>query len=44
MDPAAQQFVQGFRDSNDAEPDLAIDGLTDSILAKLIRVLTFRRS
>lgn len=44
MDPAAQQFVQGFRDSSDAEPDLSIDGLSDSILGKLLRVLTFNRS
>ncbi len=44
MDPAAQQFVQGFRDSSDAEPDLVVDGLSESIVGKLFRLLTFRRS
>ena len=43
MDIASRQFVQGFR-SNDAEPDLAVDGLSESFLARLIRILTFRRS
>ena len=43
MDVGSQQLVQGFRPS-DAEPDLAVDGLSESFLARLIRILTFRRS
>ena len=43
MDIGAQQFVQGLR-SSDAEPDLAVDGLSESFLARLIRIFTFRRS
>ena len=43
MDPASQQFIQSFRASNDGEPDLDIDGLSESIFAKLIRLLTFQR-
>jgi len=41
---AAQQFVQGFRDSSDADPDLSVDGLSDSIVGRLIRLITFQRS
>ena len=42
MDPAAQQYVQQLRgESSDAEPDLAVDGLSESILRRLIRMLTF---
>ena len=44
MDAAAQQFVQGFRDSSSAEPDLAVDGLSESMIARLFRLLTFKRS
>ena len=45
MDSAAQQFAQSFRgDSSDAEPDLAVDGLSESIVVKLFRLLTFQRS
>ena len=43
MDPASQKFVQNFRESSDTEPDLDIDGLSESILAKLIRLVTFQR-
>lgn len=43
LDPAAQQFVQGFRESGDSEPDLAVDGLTESIVVRLIRLLGFGR-
>ena len=41
MDAASRQFVQGFRDkaaSND--PDLDVDGLTESILSRLIRLFS----
>ena len=45
MDAASQQFVQSFRNnSNDLEPDLSVDGLSESIVGKLFRILTFRRS
>ena len=45
MDVASRKFVQGFRkDSNDFEPDLAVDGLSESIVSRLIRILTFRSS
>jgi len=45
LDAASRQFVQGFRqDNNDLEPDLSVDGLSESIIAKLIRLITFRRS
>jgi len=37
MDAGAQQFVQGLRrDSADSEPDLAVDGLSESILSRLL--------
>ena len=39
MDGAARQLVDGFRaDKGDSEPDLAVDGLSDSILARILRV------
>ncbi len=42
---ASKHFVQGFRqDQIDIEPDLAVDGLSGSIISKLIRLITFRRS
>lgn len=45
MDAAAKQFVQGFRgESGDAEPDLTVDGLSESILVRLIRIFGFKRS
>ncbi len=43
-DAASQQFVQSFRNNNDLEPDLSVDGLSESIVGKLFRILTFRRS
>jgi len=37
FDASAQQVVQGFRgDSADIEPDLAVDGLSESILSRLL--------
>ncbi|MCP4300335.1 MAG: hypothetical protein GY783_07105 [Gammaproteobacteria bacterium] len=37
MDINAQQIVQGFRnDAAEIEPDLAVDGLSDSILSRLL--------
>ena len=41
MDAASRQFVQGFRNNegNNA-PDLDVDGLSDSILSRLIRLFS----
>lgn len=39
MDGATQVLAQGVRgDKLDFEPDLSVDGLSDSILAKLLRL------
>jgi hypothetical protein len=39
LDAASRQVVGGFRqDGGDLEPDLAVDGLSDSILARLARL------
>jgi len=44
MDPTSQQFVQSLRKSGlDLEPDLDVDGLSDSIIARLRRFLAFGR-
>ncbi len=45
LDAASRQFVQGFRqDNTEFEPDLAVDGLSESIISKFIRLISFRRS
>jgi hypothetical protein len=37
MDANSQQFVQGFRgDTGDIEPDLSVDGLSESILSRIM--------
>lgn len=37
LDGQAQQFVQGFGTENeDFEPDLAVDGLSDSVLSRFL--------
>ena len=37
MDPAAKQFVQGLRGENsDAEPDLDVDVMSESILSRIL--------
>ncbi len=37
MDPKAQQFVQSLRgDLGDMEPDLSVDGLSESILSRIV--------
>ena len=37
MDAGSQQFVQGLRsDSVDLEPDLSVDGLSESILSRIV--------
>jgi hypothetical protein len=39
MDATSQNFVQAIHgDKGDYEPDLAVDGLSDSILARLLRL------
>ena len=39
MDAASRSMVKGLRaESADFEPDLAVDGLSDSILARLLRL------
>jgi hypothetical protein len=44
MDAKSQAFVQGMRaERQDFEPDLAVDGLTDSILARLLRLFGIGR-
>ncbi len=44
MDATAHRFVQGLRgEVGDFEPDLSVDGLSESIVARLICMLTFRR-
>ena len=45
MDATTRQFVHGFgTDSTDVEPDLSVDGLSESLVSRLIRILSFRRS
>jgi hypothetical protein len=45
LDATSRHFVQGFhQDGHDVEPDLAVDGLSESILSRLIRLVTFQRS
>jgi hypothetical protein len=37
LDPHTRQYVQGLRADNfDAEPDLAVDGLSESLLSRLL--------
>lgn len=44
LDAKSQHLVQGFRaDSQDYEPDLAVDGLSDSILSRLLGLFGFGR-
>lgn len=39
MDAASQQFVQGFRkEGSHVEPDLAVDGLSESLLSRLLGI------
>jgi hypothetical protein len=39
MDTASLQFVQGIgKDKGDIEPDLAVDGLSESILSRLLGI------
>ena len=45
LDANSQHFVQGFRaNDHDSEPDLAVDGLSDSILSRLLSLFGIGRS
>ncbi len=45
LDANAQQIVQGFRsDSGDIEPDLAVDGLSESVLSRILGLFGAGRS
>jgi hypothetical protein len=45
LDANSQHFVQGLRgDYLDIEPDLAVDGLTDSVLSRLLGLFGVGRS
>ncbi len=44
LDANSQHLVQGFRaDNQDLEPDLAVDGLTDSIFSRLLGLIGLGR-
>jgi hypothetical protein len=45
LDANSQKFVQGLRADNfDAEPDLVVDGLSDSILSRILGLFGVGRS
>jgi hypothetical protein len=45
MDVVSQQFVQGLRgDLRDAEPDLSVDGLSESILSRILGLFGGKKS
>ena len=45
LDANSQYFVQGLRGDNlDIEPDLRVDGLSDSILSRLLGLFGIGRS
>jgi hypothetical protein len=45
LDAGSQQFVQGLRgDMGDYEPDLAVDGLSDSFFSRILGLLGVGRS
>lgn len=45
MDFKSQQFVQGLRgDAVDLEPDLSVDGLSESILSRIFGLFGVGRS
>jgi hypothetical protein len=45
MDATTKQFVESFSgESSNFEPDLSVDGLSESLVSRLIRILSFRRS
>jgi len=36
LDNASQTFIQGLGASQDIEPDLSVDGLSESLLSRLL--------
>jgi len=45
MDANSQQFVQGLRgELGDMEPDLSVDGLSESILSRIMGLFGGRKS
>ncbi len=45
LDANSQQVVQGLRDDNhDYEPDLVVDGLSDSILSRFLGIFGIGRT
>ena len=45
MDATARAYVQGLRsEAGEFEPDLAVDGLSESIVSRLFSFLTSGRS
>ncbi len=45
MDAQAQQFVQGLRgDGGDFEPDLCVDGLSESIFSRVLGLFGMGKS
>ena len=45
MDASSQQFVQDLRsEAGDLEPDLAVDGLSESVLSRIFGLFGVGRS
>lgn len=45
MDASSQQFVQGLRgDTGTSEPDLSVDGLSESILSRILGLFSAGKS
>jgi len=45
LDASSQYYVQGLRaDNQDYEPDLAVDGLSESILSRLLGLFGLGRT
>jgi len=41
LDATSRQYLQGLQfDGDDAEPDLAVDGLSESLFSRLLRLLS----
>ena len=43
LDAGSRHLLQG-KDSMDFEPDLTVDGLSESFISRFIRLITFRNS
>jgi hypothetical protein len=45
VDPGSQQFVQGFRgELADPDPDLAVDGLSEGLIGRILGLFGGDRS